>query len=104
MVICHVAVVDGVLLKGDKISSAATGQSYEASDIGIMHPELTPTGILLTGQVGYVVSGMRSTKEARVGDTIYHTRSTVEPLPGIVRQLRSMHVDYSYCSLLHRIS
>ena len=82
-VICHVAVVDGVLRKGDKISSAATGQSYEALDIGIMHPELTPTGILLTGQVGYVVSGMRSTKEARVGDTIYHTRNTVEPLPGM---------------------
>jgi GTP-binding protein LepA len=85
-VICHVAVVDGALRKGDKISSAATGKSYEALDIGIMHPELTPTGILFTGQVGYVISGMRSTKEARIGDTIYHTRSTVdvEPLPGKV--------------------
>ncbi|PNY09144.1 translation factor GUF1 chloroplastic-like, partial [Trifolium pratense] len=83
-VICHVAVVDGALRKGDKISSAATGKSYEALDIGIMHPELTPTGILFTGQVGYVISGMRSTKEARIGDTIYHTRSTVDvvPLPG----------------------
>ena len=82
-VICHVAVVDGALRKGDKISSAATGQTYEALDVGIMHPELTPTGTLLTGQVGYVVSGMRSTKEARIGDTLYHTRSTIEPLPGI---------------------
>lgn len=83
-VICHVAVVDGALRKGDKISSAATGKSYEALDIGIMHPELTPTGILFTGQVGYVISGMRSTKEARIGDTIYHSRSAVdmEPLPG----------------------
>ncbi|XP_047952850.1 translation factor GUF1 homolog, mitochondrial-like isoform X1 [Salvia hispanica] len=81
-VICHVAVVDGTLRKGDKISSAATGQSYEVSDVGIMHPELTQTGILLTGQVGYVVSGMRSTQEARVGDTLYQTKCTVEPLPG----------------------
>ncbi|CAL5191225.1 unnamed protein product [Lathyrus oleraceus] len=83
-VICHVAVVDGALRKGDKISSAATGKSYEALDIGIMHPELTPTGILFTGQVGYVISGMRSTKEARIGDTIYHSRSAMdmEPLPG----------------------
>ncbi|KAI3452332.1 hypothetical protein Pfo_008997 [Paulownia fortunei] len=81
-VICHVAVVDGALRKGEKISSAATGQSYEVLDVGIMHPELTQTGVLLTGQVGYVVSGMRSTKEARVGDTLYHTRSTIEPLPG----------------------
>ncbi|GFY87044.1 small GTP-binding protein [Actinidia rufa] len=81
-VICHVAVVDGTLRKGDKISSAATGQAYEVLDVGIMHPELTPTGVLLTGQVGYVVSGMRSTKEARVGDTLYQHRSVVEPLPG----------------------
>ncbi|XP_057541000.1 translation factor GUF1 homolog, mitochondrial isoform X2 [Amaranthus tricolor] len=81
-VICHVAVVDGTLRKGDRISSVATGQSYEVSDVGIMHPELVPTGVLLTGQVGYMVSGMRSTKEARVGDTLFHVRSVVEPLPG----------------------
>ncbi|KAI3784812.1 hypothetical protein L1987_43917 [Smallanthus sonchifolius] len=81
-VICHVAIVDGSLRKGDKISSVATGQSYEVLDVGIMHPELRSTGYLLTGQVGYVVSGMRSTKEARVGDTLFHTRTTVEPLPG----------------------
>ncbi|KZV45647.1 hypothetical protein F511_02307 [Dorcoceras hygrometricum] len=81
-VICHVAVVDGALQKGDRILSAATGQSYEVLDVGIMHPELTQTGVLFTGQVGYVVSGMRSTKEARVGDTLYHTRSSIDPLPG----------------------
>ena len=82
-VICHVAIVDGMLCKGDKISSAATGYTYEVADVGIMHPELTPTGVLLTGQVGYIVSGMRSTKEARVGDTLHHSRFSVEPLPGI---------------------
>lgn len=83
-VICHVAVVDGSLHKGDKIASAATGQVYEIFDVGIMHPELTPTGVLFSGQVGYVVSGMRSTKEARVGDTLHHARSSVEPLPGAI--------------------
>ncbi|XP_024369587.1 translation factor GUF1 homolog, mitochondrial isoform X2 [Physcomitrium patens] len=81
-VICHVAVVDGVLKRGDKIESAATRQSYEIMEVGILYPELTNTGILLTGQVGYVVTGMRSTKEARIGDTLFHTRSVVEPLPG----------------------
>ncbi|XP_016569853.1 translation factor GUF1 homolog, mitochondrial isoform X2 [Capsicum annuum] len=81
-VICHVAIVDGALHKGDKICSAATGQSYEVSDVGIMHPELVTTGILLAGQVGYIVSGMRSTKEARVGDTLHHTRTVIHPLPG----------------------
>ncbi|CAN0857682.1 Translation factor GUF1 homolog, mitochondrial [Linum grandiflorum] len=81
-VICHVAVVDGMLRKGDKISAAATGQAYEVLDVGFMHPELTQTGILLTGQVGYVVTGMRSTKEARIGDTLFHTKSILKPLPG----------------------
>nr|XP_017237448.1 PREDICTED: translation factor GUF1 homolog, mitochondrial isoform X2 [Daucus carota subsp. sativus] len=81
-VICHVAVVDGALRKGDKITAAATGQSYEIVDVGIMHPELRPTGVLLTGQVGYIVTGMRSVKEARVGDTLYHHRTSVELLPG----------------------
>ncbi|XP_060187073.1 translation factor GUF1 homolog, mitochondrial isoform X1 [Lycium barbarum] len=81
-VICHVAIVDGALHKGDKICSAVTGQSYEVNDVGIMHPDIVPTGILLTGQVGYMVSGMRSTKEARIGDTLHHTRTVIQPLPG----------------------
>ncbi|KAJ7520796.1 hypothetical protein O6H91_19G023300 [Diphasiastrum complanatum] len=81
-VICHVAIVDGALKKGEKIASAATGQSYEVMDVGILHPELTPTNLLLTGQVGYIVTGMRSTQEARIGDTLHHIRTVVEPLPG----------------------
>lgn len=81
-VICSVAVVDGVLTKGDRIGSAATGKGYQVSEVGIMHPELKPTATLLTGQVGYVICGMYSTAEARVGDTLYRKKSTVEPLPG----------------------
>lgn len=81
-VICHVAIVDGALRRGDKITSVATSQVYEVKDVGIMHPELTPTGVLFTGQVGYVITGMRSTKEARVGDTLHHAKSVVVPLPG----------------------
>ncbi|KAL6135668.1 hypothetical protein ACLB2K_067895 [Fragaria x ananassa] len=85
-VICHVAVVDGMLRKGDKIASAATGQAYDILDVGIMHPELTSTGVLHTGQVGYVVSGMRSTKEARIGDTLHHNKTIVQPLSGFKLQ------------------
>lgn len=92
-VICHVAVVDGALRRGDKISSAATGQSYEVLDVGVMHPELISTGLLLTGQVGYVVTGMRSTKEARVGDTLYITRTVVEPLPGYFIDLECICIN-----------
>jgi len=48
-----------------------------------MHPELAPTGIMLTEQVGYVVNGMQQTKETCVSDTAYHSQSVKEPLPGI---------------------
>lgn len=81
-VICHVAVVDGAIKKGDKIGLLAMGQSYEVLEVGVMHPELTPTGLLLTGQVGYIITGMRSTREARVGDTWHHVKVPVTPLPG----------------------
>lgn len=38
---------------------------------------------LLQGLIRYVVTGMRSTKEARIGDTLFHSRTVVEPLPGV---------------------
>lgn len=52
-VICHVAVVDGALQRGQKIESAATGRVYEVSDVGLLRPEMVSTGRLSTGQVGW---------------------------------------------------
>jgi elongation factor 4 len=81
-VICLVALHDGILRKGEQITLAQTGSSYEILEIGLMYPNETPTNILYAGQVGYIVSGMKTVKEARVGDTIYHTKKPVTPLPG----------------------
>lgn len=51
--------------------------------LGVMCPEMTPTTALYTGQVGYLVTGLKSTKAVRVGDTWHaHTARDVEPLPG----------------------
>jgi translation elongation factor EF-4 len=50
-VVCHVAVVDGALRKGQRIESAATGRVYEVGDVGMLRPEMVSTGRLLTGQV-----------------------------------------------------
>jgi translation elongation factor EF-4 len=47
-----------------------------------MTPELTSTGQLCTGQVGYVITGMKSTRSARVGDTWHLIKQPVDPLPG----------------------
>jgi elongation factor 4 len=81
-VICLIEVIDGTITKGDKIASAHTGNDYEVLDIGLMYPEPLQTGALYTGQVGFLIAGMKTVKEARVGDTFYHVGKPVQALPG----------------------
>lgn len=84
-VVCLVEIVDGELFKGNKIIAASTNQEYEILDIGLMYPEPTPTDALYTGQVGYIIAGMKSVKDALVGDTFYLSKKPVTPLPGFKR-------------------
>jgi len=81
-VICLIAVKNGVIKKGESITLSQSGTSYEVLEIGLMYPDQQSTGALYAGQVGYVITGMKTVKEARVGDTIYHTRKPVPPFPG----------------------
>lgn len=81
-VIVLIAVKDGVISKGDHITLAQTGASYEVLELGLMFPSETPRDALFAGQVGYVIAGMKTVREARVGDTIYHAKKAVAPFPG----------------------
>jgi translation factor GUF1, mitochondrial len=81
-VICLIEVVDGSIKKGDKITAASTQQDYEVLDIGLMYPEPVSTGVLYTGQVGFLIAGMKTVKEARIGETFYNVKYPVEPLAG----------------------
>ena len=81
-VVCLIEVIDGTICKGDRITAAHAGHEYEVLDIGIMYPEPYATDALYTGQVGYLIAGMKTVKEARVGDTFYHTKQPIKPLPG----------------------
>ncbi len=81
-VVCLIAVHDGMIKKGDQISLAQADASYEVLELGLMYPELTPMPALYAGQVGYVITGMKTIKEARVGDTMYLTKKPVAPFPG----------------------
>ncbi len=81
-VICLIALKDGIIKKGDQISLAQVNAHYEVLELGLMYPELTPMDALYAGQVGYLITGMKTVKEARVGDTIYHKKSPVAPFPG----------------------
>ena len=81
-VICLIEVKNGLLKKGDQIVSAYTERSYEVLDVGLMYPEPVPTGALYTGQVGFLIAGMKTVKEARVGDTLFHKGKEGIALPG----------------------
>ena len=65
-VVCLIAVKDGSIKKGDLIALAQSNNHYEVLEIGLMFPDETPTGALYAGQVGYLITGMKTVREARV--------------------------------------
>lgn len=81
-IICLIAIHDGVIKKGDIIQLAQANVTYEVLETGLMYPEPIPTGILYSGQVGYLITGMKTVREARIGDTIHIAKKPVTPFPG----------------------
>lgn len=81
-VVCLIAVHDGIIKKGDKIHLAQANLYYDVLEVGLMYPEPTPTDELYAGQVGYLITGMKTIKEARIGDTVCHAKKEVAPFPG----------------------
>ncbi len=81
-VICLITLHDGEIKKGDMVTLAQSESTYEVLELGLMYPEPIPMKALYPGQVGYLITGMKSVKEARVGDTIYRAKKPVKPLPG----------------------
>ncbi|MBW8189576.1 translation elongation factor 4 [Neiella marina] len=82
-VVSLVRVKNGELKKGDKIRVKSTGQDWGIDRIGIFTPKQTDTGVLRTGEVGWVVCGMKEILGAPVGDTLTLTRNPCETaLPG----------------------
>ena len=72
-IIAYFKVVNGVIRKGDKVKFFNTGKEYEAEEIGILKLKLQPAGEVRAGDVGYIISGIKSAVEVKVGDTITHT-------------------------------
>lgn len=78
-----VRVVDGVLARGDRIRMMATGRDYDVEQVGIFTPKRQAVAKLDTGEVGYVIAGIKDVKGARVGDTITQARRpAATALPG----------------------
>ena len=88
-VVTFVRVVDGKLTKGQKIQMLGTKTSAEALELGYFRPKFFPNPEILTGEVGYIVTGLRDVRKARVGDTVTAGSADAVALPGY-KQVKPM--------------
>jgi GTP-binding protein LepA len=82
-VILYVRVKDGAISKGDQLQMMATGSNGLALEIGALRPEMSATPHLQNGEIGYIVTNLKSTREAKVGDTVTLAKApAITALPG----------------------
>ncbi|MFM7758433.1 MAG: translation elongation factor 4 [Crocinitomicaceae bacterium] len=74
-IIAYYRIRNGILRKGDKVRFFNTGRDYHADEIGILKMDLSPKNTVGTGDVGYIISGIKQAKEVKVGDTITLTEN-----------------------------
>lgn len=70
-VVVYLKLFSGTIRRGDALEFINTGAKIEALEVGCFRPKYSPTGILYEGEIGYVVTGLKSITEARVGDTVF---------------------------------
>ena len=73
-IIAYFKITNGTINKGDLVKFVATEKEYNADEIGILQIDMVPTQTLSAGNVGYIISGIKSSKEVKVGDTITHVK------------------------------
>ncbi len=71
-IIAYFKVLNGVIRKGDNVKFFNTGMEYAADEVGVLKMDMVPKQELHTGEVGYIISGIKDAKEVKVGDTITH--------------------------------
>ena len=82
-VVLYVRVFDGIIQNSDIMEMMGTKSEGIALEVGCLTPEMKSTGVLRSGEIGYIVTNLKSTREARVGDTItLEKNKATSPLPG----------------------
>ncbi len=82
-VILYVRVFDGHVNRGDQLKMMATAAAGNALEVGSLQPDMTPGQYLKAGEIGYIVTNLKTTRDAKVGDTVTLLSSpATEPLPG----------------------
>ena len=82
-VITYIRVLDGSVKKGDKVKIWSTDKEYDILEVGVFSPDMTPQDELSTGSVGYIITGVKTIHDTRVGDTITNAKNPcIFPLAG----------------------
>ena len=81
-IIAYFRVFNGVIKKGQQVKFFNTGKTYNADEIGVLKMDLTPKNELRSGDVGYIISGVKKANEVKVGDTI---TSLIEPCENAIQ-------------------
>ena len=77
-IIAYFKVENGIIRTGDKVKFFNTGKEYDADEVGVLKMDLVPRKELRTGDVGYIISGIKTSREVKVGDTITHIERPCE--------------------------
>ncbi len=82
-IIAYFKVVNGTMKSGDRVRFFNTGKEYDADEIGVLKLGMQPTKEISAGNVGYIISGIKTSTEVKVGDTITHVaRPCTEAIEG----------------------
>ncbi|MBQ7710746.1 MAG: translation elongation factor 4 [Bacteroidales bacterium] len=82
-IISYFRIMNGTLRTGDHVKFFSTGKEYNADEVGVLRLNMEPCKQLSAGNVGYIISGIKSSKEVRVGDTITHVQNPCDkPIEG----------------------
>lgn len=71
-IIAYFKIVNGSIKQGEKVKFFNTGMEYDVDEIGVLKMDLVPRKVLSTGEVGYLITGIKNTSEVKVGDTVTH--------------------------------
>jgi GTP-binding protein LepA len=74
-IIVYFKIVNGTLYRGDRVKFLSTGHEYNAEEIGVLKMKQDPREVMGTGDVGYIISGVKVSSEVKVGDTITHVKN-----------------------------
>lgn len=77
-IIAYFKIENGCIKQGDKVKFYNTGMEYDADEVGILKMNMVPRREMKTGEVGYIISGIKDAKEVKVGDTITHVNRPCE--------------------------